>query len=176
MLITIALTLLLFGLVILFHEGGHLLFAKLNRIYVEEFAIGMGPKLIGFQGRETYYSLRLFPIGGYCKMPGEDGESEHPNGFDKKTVPQRMLVVFGGALFNFILAILLFIVAFMMLGSPVKEARIGEVQAGQPAAAAGIEVGMKSSPSAGRRFPREMGGTGRRQPGHGNGWAVAARR
>ncbi len=138
MLLTIGLTLLLFGLVIVFHEGGHLLFAKANKIYVEEFSVGMGPKLIGIQGKETVYSLRLLPIGGYCKMPGEDGESEHPNGFDKKTVPQRMLVVFGGAFFNFILAILLFVFAFMMLGTPVDEAKIGEVQAGQPAAEAGL--------------------------------------
>ncbi len=138
MLLTIGLTLLLFGLVIVFHEGGHLLFAKANKIYVEEFSVGMGPKLIGIQGKETVYSLRLLPIGGYCKMPGEDGESEHPNGFDKKTVPQRMMVVFGGAFFNFILAILLFVFAFMMLGTPVDEAKIGEVQAGQPAAEAGL--------------------------------------
>lgn len=141
MLVTIGLTLLLFGLVIVFHEGGHLLFAKANHIYVEEFAVGMGPKLFSIQGKETLYSLRLLPIGGYCKMPGEDGESEHPNGFDKKSVPQRMLVVFGGAFFNFILAILLFIPAFMLLGAPVDEAKIGEVQQDKPAAVAGIEAG-----------------------------------
>lgn len=101
----------------------------------------MGPKLFAFHKGETQYTLRLFPIGGYCKMPGEDGESEHPNGFDKKSVPQRMLVVAGGALFNFIFAILLFIVAYMALGTPVNEARIGEVTEGMPAAEAGMLAG-----------------------------------
>ena len=101
----------------------------------------MGPKLFAFHKGETQYTLRLFPIGGYCKMPGEDGESEHPNGFDKKSVPQRMLVVAGGALFNFIFAILLFIVAYMALGTPFNEARIGEVTEGMPAAEAGMLAG-----------------------------------
>ncbi|HIZ77895.1 MAG TPA: RIP metalloprotease RseP [Firmicutes bacterium] len=139
--LTVLLTLLMFGIIIFAHEFGHLLCAKKCHIYVEEFSVGMGPKLFAFHKGETQYTLRLFPIGGYCKMPGEDGESEHPNGFDKKSVPQRMLVVAGGALFNFIFAILLFIVAYMALGTPVNEARIGEVTEGMPAAEAGMLAG-----------------------------------
>lgn len=138
---TILLTLVMFGIIIFAHEGGHLLCAKACRIYVEEFSVGMGPLLFSFQKGETRYSLRLLPIGGYCKMPGEDGESEHPNGFDKKNVPQRMLVVAGGALFNILFAILLFIVAYMGLGTATSEPLIGEVSPEYPAYSAGLEAG-----------------------------------
>ncbi|MDO4542768.1 MAG: RIP metalloprotease RseP [Bacillota bacterium] len=139
--ITVLLTLLMFGLIIFAHESGHLITAKKCGIYVEEFAVGMGPKLFSFKKGETQYSLRLLPIGGYCKMPGEDGESEHPNGFDKKSVPKRMLVVAGGALFNFIFAIIIFIIAYMGLGAPATTPLIGEVTSDGPAAAAGMTAG-----------------------------------
>lgn len=131
----------MFGIIIFAHEGGHLLCAKLCHIYVEEFSVGMGPLLFSFRKGETKYSLRLLPIGGYCKMPGEDGESDLPNGFDKKPVLQRMLVVAGGALFNIIFAVLLFIVAYMGLGTPTSEPIVGEVKADFPAYEAGMEEG-----------------------------------
>ncbi len=139
--ITIVLTLLMFGLIIFAHESGHLITAKKCGIYVEEFAVGMGPKLFSFKKGETQYSLRLLPIGGYCKMPGEDGESEHPNGFDKKSVPKRMIVVAGGAIFNFIFAIIIFVIAYMALGTPAISPIVGEVTSDGPAAIAGIENG-----------------------------------
>ena len=138
---TILLTLLMFGIIIFVHEGGHLLCAKVCGIYVEEFSVGMGPLLFSFTKGDTKYSLRLLPIGGYCKMPGEDGESEYENGFDKKSVPKRMLVVAGGALFNLLFAMLLFIVAFMGLGVSTSEPIIGEVSEGYPAYEAGLEEG-----------------------------------
>ena len=135
---TVILTLLMFAVVIFVHESGHLICAKACHIYVEEFSVGMGPLLGSFQKGETKYSLRALPIGGYCKMPGEDGESDHPNGFDKKNVPRRMLVVDGGALFNLIFAMVLFVVAFMIMGTPSEETVIGEVSQGYPAAEAGL--------------------------------------
>lgn len=138
---TVVLTLVMFGIIIFAHESGHLLCAKACGIYVEEFAVGMGPKLFSFQKGETRYSLRLLPIGGYCKMPGEDGESDLPNGFDKKSVPQRMLVVAGGALFNIVFAVLLFIAAYMGLGTSSEEPIIGEVYEDYPAYVAGLQPG-----------------------------------
>lgn len=131
----------MFGIIIFAHEGGHLLCAKACHIYVEEFSVGMGPKLFSFKKGDTTYSLRMLPIGGYCKMPGEDGESDLPNGFDKKSVPQRMLVVAGGALFNIIFAVLLFIVAYMGLGTSTEDPIIGEVYENYPAYTAGLEAG-----------------------------------
>lgn len=138
---TVVLTLVMFGIIIFAHEGGHLLCAKACHIYVEEFSVGMGPKLFSFKKGGTQYSLRLLPIGGYCKMPGEDGDSDLPNGFDKKTVPQRMLVVAGGALFNIIFAVLLFIIAYMGLGTSTEQPIIGEVYENYPAYTAGLETG-----------------------------------
>lgn len=131
----------MFGIIIFAHESGHLLCAKACHIYVEEFAVGMGPKLFSFQKGETRYSLRLLPIGGYCKMPGEDGESNLINGFDKKSVPQRMLVVAGGALFNIIFAVLIFMVAYMGLGTASDKPIIGEIYENYPAYSAGIKEG-----------------------------------
>ena len=76
---TIIYFVLIFGLVVVAHEFGHFLLAKANGIHVIEFAVGMGPKLISKQKGETLYSLRLLPLGGYCAMEGEDGESKDPN-------------------------------------------------------------------------------------------------
>jgi RIP metalloprotease RseP len=88
--ITILIAILIFGLIIGIHEFGHFIVAKLNHIQVNQFAIGMGPKLIHFQKGETEYSLRLFPIGGFCAMEGEDQSSDNPNAFEKKAVWRRM--------------------------------------------------------------------------------------
>lgn len=138
---TVLLTLLLFAVVIFVHEGGHLLCAKACGIYVEEFSVGMGPLLFSGKKGDTTYSLRLLPIGGYCKMPGEDGESDYANGFDKKSVPKRMLVVAGGALFNILFAMLLFIIVYMTNGTASSASLVGGVEEGYPAAEAGLLAG-----------------------------------
>ncbi|MFR4476307.1 MAG: site-2 protease family protein [Ruminococcus callidus] len=67
---------------VVIHEFGHFIAAKLNRIQVNQFAVGMGPKLALPKG-ETEYSLRLFPVGGFCAMEGEDQSSDNPNAFEK---------------------------------------------------------------------------------------------
>ncbi|MBS5737841.1 MAG: site-2 protease family protein, partial [Clostridiales bacterium] len=74
-------TILIFGFLIFIHELGHFTVAKLSKIKVNEFSIGMGPALIKKKGKETIYSLRLLPIGGYVKMEGEDEESEEEGSF-----------------------------------------------------------------------------------------------
>ncbi len=96
-----------FGIIIASHEFGHFAMAKLFGVKVNQFAIGMGPKLWKKQKGETEYSLRLFPIGGFCAMEGEDGESEDERAFYKKKVWQRMLIVAAGAIVNLILGILI---------------------------------------------------------------------
>jgi len=102
---------LIFGLVVISHEFGHFLLAKLNGIHVVEFAVGMGPNLISFTKGETKYSLKLFPIGGACMFEGEDGlntvEGEETEGsFTKAGVWARISTVVAGPIFNFILALL----------------------------------------------------------------------
>lgn len=98
---------LLFELIILSHEFGHFICAKKSGVLVHEFALGMGPKLWGFQKGETLYSLRLLPVGGFCKMEGEDQESDSPRAFGNAKVWQKMLIVVAGAVMNVLLGLLL---------------------------------------------------------------------
>ena len=98
---------LLFELIIFIHELGHFVTAKLSGVKVNEFALGMGPKIIKFQKGETLYSLRLFPIGGFCAMEGEDEESNDKNAFGNKPVWKRMIIVVAGAIMNIILGLVL---------------------------------------------------------------------
>ncbi|MGN0470061.1 MAG: M50 family metallopeptidase [Acutalibacteraceae bacterium] len=98
---------LLFELIIFIHELGHFVTAKLSGVKVNEFALGMGPKIIKFKKGETLYSLRLFPIGGFCSMEGEDEESNDENAFGNKAVWKRMIIVVAGAIMNMILGLVL---------------------------------------------------------------------
>ena len=104
---------LLFGLIIFIHEFGHFFTAKLCGIKVNEFAIGMGPTILKKQGKETQYSLRLFPIGGFCAMEGEDEDSDDNRAFGNKPVWKRVIVVAAGAIMNILLG---FILMMIILG------------------------------------------------------------
>ena len=131
---------LLFGFVIFFHELGHFLLAKASGVRVNEFALGMGPKLFGFQKGETQYALRLLPIGGYCAMEGEDEESGDPGSFGGKPVWKRILVVAAGAVFNIILGFFLMLV---ILGQEdvFATTTISKFADGSALEAAGAQVG-----------------------------------
>ena len=104
---------LLFGLIISLHEFGHFFTAKLSGIRVNEFSIGMGPKIFAFHKGDTQYTLRLLPVGGYCAMEGEDGESEDDRAFNNKPVWKRMIVVVAGAFMNILLGLVLMSVIVM---------------------------------------------------------------
>lgn len=108
-LLTILYTVIIFGVIITIHEFGHFIFAKLGKITVHEFSIGMGPKIISKQKNETLYALRLFPIGGYVSMEGEDEESDDEGAFNKKSVKTRFSVLAAGAILNIILGLVLLI-------------------------------------------------------------------
>lgn len=108
--VLIIIAIVLFGFMIFIHEFGHFFTAKLCGIRVNEFAIGMGPTIFHFQGKETRYSLRLLPIGGFCAMEGEDEESADERSFGKKPVWKRFLVVVMGALMNILLGLILMMV------------------------------------------------------------------
>ncbi len=105
---SIIISILVFGFIIFIHELGHFVFAKKSGILVEEFALGMGPVLFSKVKGETKYSIRLFPIGGFCAMLGEDKDNFDPRSFNAKSVYSRILVIVGGALFNAILAFVIF--------------------------------------------------------------------
>ena len=100
----IIIALIIFSIIILFHELGHFLLAKKNGIKVNEFCLGLGPTLVGFTKGETKYSLKLLPFGGACMMEGEDGESQEEGSFNSKSVWARISVVAAGPVFNFIMA------------------------------------------------------------------------
>ena len=108
----VLLALVLFGILVVLHELGHFLMARLFGVTIHEFSIGMGPKLFSKQGKkhDTAYSLRAFPIGGYVSMAGEDGESDDPNAFYKKPVWQRILIVLAGPTTNILFGFLLMLV------------------------------------------------------------------
>lgn len=131
----------MFLLLIAPHEAGHFLFAKLFKVRVLEFAIGAGTKLWSVTRGGTLYSLRLLPILGYVRMGGmESGDFDDPNGFHTKAAWQRLLILFGGPLANFVVAILL-ITAFGLTQLNDVPGRIVDILPNSAAAAAGIQKG-----------------------------------
>lgn len=140
---------LILGIIVFVHEGGHFMFAKLFGVYVYEFAIGMGPKLFSFKKKETTYSIRLIPIGGFCQLAGEDV------GFDDdKDIPknmrlqskkwyERFLIMFFGAGNNFILAILLIFLIGLIFGGTTLNPIISDVSSNSPAYTSGLKKNDK---------------------------------
>ena len=105
---------LLFGVIIAIHEFGHFFFAKLFKVKVNEFALGMGPAIFKKKIGETQYALRLLPIGGFVSMEGEDSESDDEGAFNKKKPYQRFIIVAAGAILNLILGVIVVSVCLSM--------------------------------------------------------------
>lgn len=122
--LTIVYTVLIFGALILIHELGHYLFARLFDVEIHEFALGMGPKLLSRVSKKTgiRYSLRAIPFGGYVSMEGEDGESENSRAFCNKATWKRMIITSAGAMMNLLLGVILIIIyvgTFKQFGTTV---------------------------------------------------------
>lgn len=98
---------LMFLVLIIIHEFGHFIIAKLFKVKVNEFAVGFGPKLFKVQGKETLYRFNLIPFGGYCAMEGEDDASDDPRAFCNAKAWKRFLIVAAGAVFNLILGLVI---------------------------------------------------------------------
>lgn len=135
----IIIALIIFSAIIMFHEFGHFLFAKLSRIEVEEFSLGMGPRLISKKFGRTVYSLKLLPFGGSCAMKGEDLADVSPGSFGAAPVYKRIAVVAAGPVFNFILAFVLAVVIIAMSGSRIPE--VNSVSESTAAMEAGLQDG-----------------------------------
>lgn len=133
--------LLMFMLLILIHEAGHFTAAKLSNIKVNEFSIGMGPKLKNWIKGETKYSLRLLPVGGYVAMEGEDTLSDDQRSYNNAGPWQKFVTILAGPLMNLILAFVLFTIVFMVNG--VQTNTIGEIVPKSAAAKANLKVGDK---------------------------------
>ncbi len=106
----------LLGFLIFIHEGGHFLAARLSKVKVEEFSIGFGPKIFKKKGKETEYSISLFPFGGYVKMTGENERSEDPSSFNNAKIINRIFIVAAGAIVNIIFGIVVYFILSMASG------------------------------------------------------------
>ena len=146
----IALTFLLMGFLIFVHELGHYLTARACKVTIHEFSLGMGKRLCGFTSPKTgiQYSLRLFPIGGYVAMAGEDadteGEEDDPNAFNKKNVWQRLLILVAGAGMNVItgaLAMLVLVGGMTAAGYKLPSTTVAEFTTGASSYVTGLETG-----------------------------------
>lgn len=133
-----------FGLLIFAHELGHYLVARLSGIRVLELAIGFGPKLIGWRKNKIDYSLRIFPLGGFCRMLGENPDDAlEPDNFTRKPLHLRAAVLAAGSLMNLLLAItVFFVIFFFLIGIPLTSStRLGTVFPDSPAEQAGLAAG-----------------------------------
>lgn len=135
----IVVAILMFSLLVIIHEFGHFIFAIKGGITVEEFAIGMGPKIIGKKIKGVQFSIRALPFGGYCKMLGEDEVVEDENSYSSKSIWTRFKVIFGGPLFNFILAFVA-IIGYIALSGNLTTT-VNYIAEESPAEKAGIEIG-----------------------------------
>ena len=135
----IVIAFIIFGIIVLIHEFGHFLFAKLSGVKVVEFSVGMGPRIFSVKGKETKYSLKLLPLGGSCAMYGEDEDEDAPGSFNSAPLLGRIATIAAGPAFNFILAFLvaIFIVANVGVDKPV----ISGFVSGLPAESSGLMIG-----------------------------------
>lgn len=145
----IVVLLLMLSLLIFVHEGGHFIAAKKCGVHVYEFALGMGPKVLSFKRKNdpTEYTLRAFPIGGFCAMAGEEGEDDESLDKDKfmcnKSKIKRIIILVAGVTMNFITAIILLFIIGLSFGSTEQKSIIGRVESGSPADVAGLKVNDK---------------------------------
>jgi len=142
MIVSIIWFLVILSVIVLSHEFGHFLLARVNGIHVVEFSLGMGPTLLHFTKNDTIFSLKLLPLGGSCRFEGEDGaESTGANGmnFNEANVWARISCVFAGPFFNFILA---FLFAMIIVGQAGSDLPVVQgLTEGRPAIESGLEIG-----------------------------------
>ena len=138
---------IILGVIIFIHELGHFIFAKKSGIYVYEFSLGMGPVIFkkNRKNDETDYCLRLFPIGGFVQMAGEEVEDDESvpknQKFGSKTFGQRFMTVIAGIMMNFILAIVLLFIVGLVNGSPQNKSIVGDIDPSYPAYTSGLQEG-----------------------------------
>ena len=141
----------LLGVLITIHELGHFIVAKLCKVKVNEFAIGFGPAIWKKQGKETKYTLRLIPLGGYNSLEGEDELSEDEKSFSKASIPKRMAIVLAGAMVNIIFAIGIYFIITASSGTYISN-QIEEILDGYAAQMVGLENGDKIIEIDGQRI------------------------
>ncbi|MBR6044638.1 MAG: site-2 protease family protein [Ruminococcus sp.] len=152
----IIIALLIFELIIVIHELGHFVVAKLCGVKVNEFAIGMGPALFKKQKGETLYSLRVLPFGGYCAMEGENGDSEDDRAFTRKSIPKRFSILIAGIVMNLILGFILLVI-YTIITAPITSTTISKFETETAKShATGLEVGDEIYSINGMRIFTDM--------------------
>ncbi|NCE64250.1 RIP metalloprotease [Pseudoflavonifractor sp. 524-17] len=136
----IIIAILMFGVLIAVHEFGHFITAKLLGVKVNEFAIGMGPLLVSRQKGETLYALRAFPIGGFCAMEGEEGDSADPRSFERKSAWRKVIILAAGSFMNFLTGLLILMGLFMTVGQVASPVVTGFLD-GFPVQEVGLQPG-----------------------------------
>lgn len=141
---TVIVAILVFGFLIFIHEFGHYIFARIFKVTITEFSIGMGPKLVWYDSKKTgiRYCLSAIPFGGYVAMVGEDGESDDPNAFGKKPAWQRLIITVAGATVNIVAGVIAIIILASMVNIGGTEiAAFPETKYEISSADSGLEVG-----------------------------------
>src|SRR5664279_557431 len=140
-LITVLIFITLLTAIVVIHEAGHFVTARLARIRVHEFGIGFPPRARILRSKgETIYTLNWLPIGGFVRLEGEDGDSDDPRSFVRAALPVKLIVLVAGVAMNLVLAFLIFF-AISLIATPRVGVVFSTVQAGSPAAAAGLLPG-----------------------------------
>ncbi len=137
----------LLGFLIIIHESGHFIVAKMCNVEVDEFSIGFGPQIYKKQGKETQYTVRAIPLGGFIKMEGENEESESKRAFSKASISKRIAIVVAGAVVNIVFGLIVYAFLFGMqetfqfiiaLGNSIKQLVTGHVGVDQMVGPVGI--------------------------------------
>ncbi|MDQ0148946.1 RIP metalloprotease RseP [Eubacterium multiforme] len=128
-----------FSVLIIVHEFGHFILAKINGVKVEEFSIGMGPKIFSIEGKETKYSLGILPIGGYVKMLGEEEDVNDDKSFSSKSPLRKITIILAGAIMNIVLALVIYTALSAHFGFALP--KVATVVDGSPAYKVGIKPG-----------------------------------
>ncbi|HVS07556.1 MAG TPA: M50 family metallopeptidase [Candidatus Dormibacteraeota bacterium] len=142
--VLVPLVIIIFSLLVIVHESGHFFTAKLARIKVEQFSVGFGPQLLGWQRGETLYAVRAIPLGGFVKLAGMDGSMDAgPRSFNAHPLWQRFIVIVAGSAFNLALPVLIFFGVYTTVGAAQVQTPIAvsAVDSGTPASNAGLQSG-----------------------------------
>ena len=133
---------ILLGFLILIHEAGHLIVAKICKVTVNEFAIGFGPKIWQKQGKETKYTIRLIPLGGFCSMEGEEERSDKKGSFSQASIPKRIAIVIAGATVNILFGLIVYFILIASSGTYVSNV-VDTTLEGYTAEQIGLQQGDK---------------------------------
>jgi regulator of sigma E protease len=144
--LTIVSAIIVLGVLIIVHEFGHFIVARLFNVKVLKFSIGFGPKIFGIKGKETEYLISAVPLGGYVKLYGEESDDEvidePERAFSKQSSIRKIGIVCAGPLFNLLFALLIFIL-FNFIGFQTLSTIIGDVKDGYPAKLSGLQKNDK---------------------------------